>query len=236
MGAGRVGRLAACGVVVLALAGCTGGEHEQDARPGTAPARSSSPAKPTAVAGPARPVGAAAELGAADGYLANLISTTTLPGDYPRPPQEAVVVVHRGRGGSRHFGWISGDSYCLGHSFQGAHSITCGLYEDDTATLVATGADYAPARAVGRLQGFNDRIPSENAPNQYYYTFAVVIDDAGPFRLTGDDHRGVLYQARAVLKPDRAVTFVEWGYYGPEIPLHAKICSSSSHRCLTDAD
>ncbi|MFG2480246.1 hypothetical protein [Streptomyces fagopyri] len=165
-----------------------------------------------------------------------MISTTTLPGENSRPPQEAVVVVHRDSKGSRHFGWISGDDYCLGHSLQRAYSITCGPYDDDTATLVATGADYAPARTVGRLQGFTDRLPSQDAPHQYYYTLAVVLDDAGPFRLTGDDHRGVLHQARAVLKPDRAVTFVEWGYFGPEIPLHARICSSSSHRCLTDAD
>ncbi|MHB9850650.1 hypothetical protein ACSYGO_15550 [Streptomyces krungchingensis] len=236
MGAGRGRRLTACGVLLLALAGCTSGEHGQGAHRPTAPVPSSAPATPTAVAGPARPVEAAAKLGPADSALADLLVTADLPGENPRPPREAVVVVRRSNKGSRDFGWVSGDSYCLGHSYQGAHSITCGPY-DDTGTPSTPGADHAPARAVARMEGFTDRIPqSQDTPDPYFYTLAVVLDDAGPFRLTGDDHRGVLHQARAVLDPDRAVTFVEWGYSGPEIPLHAEICSASSHRCLTDFD
>jgi hypothetical protein len=180
-------------------------------------------------------VEAAARLGPTDGALADWLSTTSLPGESPRPPQEAVVVVRRSSKGTRDFGWISGDSYCLGYSHQVAHSITCGSYDDDTGTPSAPGADYAPARAVGRVE-FPDRLPSQDPLHQYYYTLAVILDDAGPFRLTGDEHRGVLYQARAVMKPDRAVTFVEWGYFGPEIPLHAEICSTSSHHCIPDFD
>ncbi|MEV5478831.1 hypothetical protein ACFV2L_39780 [Streptomyces sp. NPDC059687] len=146
------------------------------------------------------------------------------------------MVVRRGSKGIRDFGWISGDSYCLGYSHEVAHSITCGPYDDNTAAPSAPSADYTPASAVSRVEGLTDRLPSQDTPNQYYYTLAVILDDAGPFRLTGDDDRGVLYQARAVMKPDRAVTFVEWGYFGPEIPLHAKICSTSSHHCITDFD
>ncbi|MEU1596466.1 hypothetical protein ABZ468_27305 [Streptomyces sp. NPDC005708] len=95
--------------------------------------------------------------------------------------------------------------------------------------------DYAPARTVSRGE-FPDRLPSQDPLHQYHYTLAVILDDAGPFRLTLDEHRGVLYQARAVMKPDRTVTFVEWGYFGPEIPLHAKICSTSTHHCIPDFD
>ncbi|MEV6296627.1 hypothetical protein AB0M41_40825 [Streptomyces sp. NPDC051896] len=223
----------------LALVGCTNGGNGQGARGPVVPVRSSAPAAPKAVAGPARPVGAAAKVGPGDSALAKLLNTATLPGESPRPSQEAVVVVHRGSKGSRVFGWISGDSYCLGHSYQSSYEIICRPY-DDTAGPSASGADYATVRTVGRLGIFADRLPmAQDAPVQYYYRLAVILDDAGPFRLTGDDHRGVLYQARAVMEPGRAVTFVQWGYRGNiglgiEIPRHARVCSASSHRCIAD--
>ncbi|MFI9807579.1 PP2C family protein-serine/threonine phosphatase [Streptomyces sp. NPDC052301] len=74
------------------------------------------------------------------------------------------------------------------------------------ASAAPPGADHVPARAVGRLEGYTDGLPMwQDAPGRYYYTLAFVLDDAGPFRLTGDDHRGVLHQAGAVMQPDRAV-------------------------------
>ncbi|MER7676963.1 hypothetical protein [Streptomyces sp. NPDC096934] len=227
-----------CGVLLLALAGCTDGDgsRPQDGRPPATTARASASAKPPAVAGPARPVDAAAGLGPADEVLARALSATTLPAGALRPPQETVVVVRRGSKGARTFGWISGDRYCLGHSLQEAMSLTCGPYTG-TATAPATRSGYEPATEVGRIQGFNDRLWSTNSPHQYYYSLAVIVDDAGPFRLTGaEHHRGVIHQAAARLAPDRMVTFVEWGYYGPEIPGGARVCSTSTHRCITDFD
>ncbi|MFK0158754.1 hypothetical protein ACIQVL_44265 [Streptomyces sp. NPDC090499] len=231
-------RSAVCGMLLLALTGCTDGDgrRPQDARPPAATTRTSAPTKPAAVAGPARPVEAAAGLGPADEVLARVLSTTTLPAGALRPPREAVVVVRRNSEGARVFGWISGDRYCLGHSRQEAISLTCGPYTG-TATVPAARAGYEPATEVGRIQGFNDALWSTNSPHQYYYSLAVIVDDAGPFRLTGaDHHRGVIHQAAARLAPHRAVTFVEWGYYGPEIPDGARVCSTSTHRCITDFD
>ncbi|WP_187285785.1 hypothetical protein [Streptomyces sp. ME109] len=231
-------RSAVCGVLLLALPGCTDGDghRRQDARPPATTARASAAAKPAAVAGPARPVDAAAGLGPADEVLARALSAATLPAGALRPPQEAVVVVRRNSEGARAFGWISGDRYCLGHSLQNAMSLTCGP-DTGSATVPVSRAGYEPATQIGRIQGFNDLLRSTNSRHQYYYSLAVIVDDAGPFRLTGaGHHRGVIHQAAARLVPDRTVTFVEWGYYGPEIPSEARVCNTSTHRCITDFD
>ncbi|MGW7425697.1 hypothetical protein ACWGJB_37675 [Streptomyces sp. NPDC054813] len=147
------------------------------------------------------------------------------------------MVVHRGSPAIRVFGWISGDRYRLGRSRQSAYSITCGSCDDKTGNSAALGADYVSARAVGRLEGCADRVVVEpELPRQCYSSLAVVVEDPGPFCLTGDNHRGVIYQATAVLAPDRDVTFVRWGYLGASLPMRATIGSTSSRRCLTDGD
>ncbi|MEW2621270.1 hypothetical protein [Streptomyces sp. NPDC048106] len=167
-----------------------------------------------------------------------MLSTTTLPGERPRPPREAVVVVRRGDENIRDFGWISGDGFCLGHTYRKAYTITCGSSDAGTAapTPFTPGVDNSVARTVHRMQGFTDPLPAPlgDPPHQRYYTLTIVLDDPGPFRLDGDDHRGVLHQARAVLAPGRTVTFLEWGYSGPELPPHPKVCSTSTGRCVDD--
>ncbi|MER5402018.1 hypothetical protein [Streptomyces sp. NPDC002599] len=229
MATGLVGRFTACGVLFLALAGCTSEGHGKAAgtpRP-TASALSSASAAPTPVAGPARPVGVAARLGPKDSALAKWLNTADLPQGHPAPAQNTVVVIHRGQKGSGEVGWISGDSYCLGYYREDESGFTCGPYRVAHDPSVPT---------VGRMEGITDHMPSSDEPPQRHYRLAIVVDDPGPFHFTGDDHQGLLYQARATLEPNRTVTFLEWGYTGPSIPLRAKICSASTPRCITDHD
>ncbi|MCX4576597.1 hypothetical protein OHB41_26180 [Streptomyces sp. NBC_01571] len=155
------------------------------------------------------------------------LNTAAPPQGHPIPALNTVVVIHRGQKGTGEVGWISGDGYCLGYRREDGAGFKCGPYN--------VAQDPSVPR-IGRMEGIPDHMPSSDEFQHRYYSLAVVVDDRGPFHLTGDEHQGFLYQSRATLEPDRTVTFLEWGHNGPEIPPQAKVCSASTPRCITDAN
>ncbi|MFH9939694.1 MULTISPECIES: hypothetical protein [Streptomyces] len=222
-------------MVLLALAGCDSGVHGGGAQRPTTTRHPSASATPTAVAGPARPTEAAAKIGPRDSALADWLSTRTAADDCAPPSLDAVVVVRRGSRGVRDFGWISGGHFCLGHWYRkDDDKFAYGTYDAGTATATP-GVDGSVLRTDYRLDGIFDRSQvAVNVPGQLYYTLAIIPDDPGPFRITGDNHQGILYQTRAVMGRDHTATFLEWTYRDlEELPLlDSKICSASSGRCV----
>lgn len=220
-----------CGVLIAAgaVAGCTGEDGGAARAHGPTVSRSASTAAtvaPALAAGSVHPTGAA-RLGPKDGALKKWITTTSLPKGFSTPDLDMVVVIHRGRRGTGEVGWISGDGYCLGHTFVGGGGGTlCGPY--------SVAQDPSVPR-TGRMTGVLDHVPDPDEAPENYGTLAVVVGDAGPFYFTGDEERGFLYQAQATMEPGRTVTFLEWGYTGgPSLPLHPALCSRTTPRCLHD--
>lgn len=214
--------LVACGAL-LALTACTGTNHDTAPPPSAHTWRATAAPKPT-TSSPAHtvstvPLPGTAQLRPQDANLLAWLAKTDLPSGGVRPTQDSIVVIHRspnGRTGT--IGWIGDGHFCLGIMGAPHSTLTCGPLE--------TPADPTQDATAGSLPW------TSAGTDDTDITLAVVLDDAGPYRFTNDDHLGVIHQARARLGADRQVTFLEWSYTSEKLPPTPKLCSTSTPNCV----